>query len=85
MDEYARAAARVHAGLRALQAVPDVLRESYSDEFTRELVCAVEFAQGGSLTFASLFIVLCTNYSQETWASTNAVYCGTDEDDCGAM
>ncbi|KZV62360.1 hypothetical protein PENSPDRAFT_758753 [Peniophora sp. CONT] len=37
MDEYARAAARVHAGLCALQAVPDALRANYSDEFTREL------------------------------------------------
>ncbi|VDC02041.1 unnamed protein product [Peniophora sp. CBMAI 1063] len=37
MNEYVRAAARVHAGLLALQAVPDTLRASYSDEFTREL------------------------------------------------
>ncbi|VDC04661.1 unnamed protein product [Peniophora sp. CBMAI 1063] len=37
MDEYARAAARVHAALGALQAAPEGSRGRYTDEFTQEL------------------------------------------------
>ena len=38
MDEYVRAAARVHNALLALQSVPEALCANYADEFTRELV-----------------------------------------------
>ena len=38
MEEYARAAARVHAALGALQAAPENARARYADEFTQELV-----------------------------------------------
>ncbi|KAI0036421.1 hypothetical protein K488DRAFT_82040 [Vararia minispora EC-137] len=37
MDDYARAAARVHAALIVLQRAPEDVRSLYADEFTREL------------------------------------------------
>ena len=75
MDQYARAAARVHAGLLALQAVPDAIRANYSDEFTREVVraAAAGVSWAPSLTGA-LLAVQCTNYPQETRPATHAIY-----------
>jgi hypothetical protein len=44
MDDYARAAARVHTALCALQVAPETLRATYADDFTRELVRRVPLA-----------------------------------------